>query len=1490
VIEGNGGTTPISFTVTRAGDVSAAGTVGYTVDLGTDGFSASAADFASPLIGTVSFGIGEASKLITIDVNGDLLPEADEGFTISLYNPSSGSLGDATATGTIVNDDGPPPLVTISDVSQAEGDGGTTLFTFTVSRTGGTTGFSIDYHTIAGTAGDPSDFVGVAGTLVFADNENSKTIDVTVKGDTAGEHAETFTVKLDNPLGAVIADSVGTGTILNDDVVPIHELQGAGHVSPFLGESVKTRGIVTARDNNGFWIQTPDADVDGDLRTSEGIFVFTGSAPPATAAIGNLVTITATLSEFAPAGDLSVTELTGAVITVDSTGNALPSAVLIGAGGRVVPNAVYDDDGFTSFDIATDGLDFYESLEGMRVTVETPRAVSNSNSFGETYVVASNGAGATGINARGGITISGGDMNPERILLDADPDLFAGYAPNHSIGDLLGNVTGILSYAFSSYRVIATEAVAATSDVTLGLETTSLSGGPGTLTIASYNVENLDPTDPASKFQEHALDIVLGMGSPDIIGLQEVQDADGAGGGSNLSGAATAQALINAIVAAGGPTYLYVEVAPSTPGTTGGEPGGNIRPGYLYNPARVSYVPGSAFAIDGAPYSNSRKPLVADFVFLGETVTVVDMHLTSRLGSDGLFGANQPPINAGDASRLAQAQGVRDYLDTRFGPGGGDNVVVLGDMNSFYFEAPSNAIEAGGAYTNLYETLASEERYSAIFEGNLQGLDNIIVSANLYGSARFDPVHRTSEQPDSANRPSDHDPVVAALVIDAVPVAVGEAYLVDEDGLLAVGGAGVLANDSDLDGSGLPGNQVGLSAILVDGPDHAAAFTLNADGTFSYVPAANYNGTDSFTYKPNDGRLDGNIVTVTVTVLPVNDAPVGIAEAYNVVEDSSLSVPGAGLLGNDVEVDGPALAAMLVAGPAHAAAFTLNPDGSFSYTPAADYAGPDSFTYRPSDGILLGDPVTVALNVIAEEDAAIARNDGFSTLESAILGGNVFADNGGGADSDPDSPLAVAAVNGSAVAVGQQVALPSGALLTLNADGTFSYDPNGRFNTLTTAATGASNLAAQDLFTYSLAGGGTATVLVDIGGERTADDWLVGAAGNDVVTGNGFNDSFFMQQGGNDRAIGNGGNDGFYFGAALTNADIVDGGLGNDSLALQGNYPFVLLGDVNVEVVAILPGNDTRFGDLAGNFYDYNLATRDANVNPGTILTIVAGNLRAGEDLVFNGSAESDGSFRIFAGRGVDTLTGGLGNDGFLFGADLNLTGADRVNGSGGIDSIALRGNYVGAGAVVFQNASLTGIEVIALLSGLSNQFGGQIVIDGFDYDLTLANGNVAAGQLLDIVATGLRQGELLRFDGRAELDGALRIFSGAGDDTLYGSAGADFLSGGLGADRLEGGPGNDTYLYRSTTESSGFSRDTIAGFAAGDRIDLSVIDANPATGASDAFAFIGTGAFTGVAGQLRYAMQGADALVQGDVNGDGVADLVILIENWTPLSADFVL
>jgi VCBS repeat-containing protein len=193
-------------------------------------------------------------------------------------------------------------------------------------------------------------------------------------------------------------------------------------------------------------------------------------------------------------------------------------------------------------------------------------------------------------------------------------------------------------------------------------------------------------------------------------------------------------------------------------------------------------------------------------------------------------------------------------------------------------------------------------------------------------------------------------------------VAADDAFTLEEDGSLSIEPSGVLANDTDADGHS-------LAAVLATGPSHGT-LTLTADGSFSYSPDADFNGDDSFTYVANDGFDDSSAATVSLTVTPVNDATVAADDAYATAEDTPLTVAAPGVLTNDMDVDGPVLTAVLVSGPTNGN-FTLNADGSFTYTPNADFNGTDAFTYLAGDGTVDSTTATVTITVNSVNDLPV---------------------------------------------------------------------------------------------------------------------------------------------------------------------------------------------------------------------------------------------------------------------------------------------------------------------------------------------------------------------------------------------------------------------------------------------------------------------------------------------------------------------------------------
>ena len=716
--------------------------------------------------------------------------------------------------------------ISATDATKAEGDAGAvTPFTFTATRAGDATAAGDVSYAVTGSGAHPADaadFVGgvlPAGVLHFAAGATSAVITVDVAGDAATETNETFSVGLTNPTGgALVTGSAAVGTIQNDDtsLVPIYAIQGASQHSPFAGQQVTTQGVVTAIDttgSKGFYIQAENGG-DHDANTSDAIFVFTNAAP--TIHIGDLVQVAGAVDDYQGApgaaltpNNLPLTELdtSNAQVTFESAGHTI-APTIIGEGGLTPPTGAIAADGFATYDPTKYAADFYESLEGMLVTVKNAQAVDNTFS-GETYVVPDNGADSAALNACGGVTITPGadaahaNYAPERIEVFSDTGVLAGGVPAYNQGDHLGDVTGVVSYYGGNYELVPTQAPSITTGQTAPADdTTTLHADATHLTVGAYNVDNLGPIgstgnadDTATKYAALGHDIAVNLGGPAILGVEEVQDADGEGAGTDYSGTTVLTQLTGAITAAGGPNYQFVEVAPTANNANGGVPNGNIRSAFLYDASKVTLVAGSVRLIDdpAAPYDqaggtfhNSREPLAADFTFNGQTVTVIDVHQYSRGGSDELYGQDQPPVISGDARRTAQADAVLHYVQGLEAANPGAKIVVEGDFNGFYFEKALTDLSQTDPTTgkptlvNLVTTLPANERYSYNFEGDSEQLDNLLVTPNLAGGALFDDVHVNTGQlahaatdPSGAGAASDHDPILAQLTLGAAPTLPG---------------------------------------------------------------------------------------------------------------------------------------------------------------------------------------------------------------------------------------------------------------------------------------------------------------------------------------------------------------------------------------------------------------------------------------------------------------------------------------------------------------------------------------------------------------------------------------------------------------------------------------------------------------------------------------------------------------------------------------------
>ena len=737
---------------------------------------------AGPLLGQTAF-INE----IHYDNAGNNTGEAIEiagpagtdlsGWGLALYNGKNGALYRTKPLSGIIP-------------NQANGFGAV-AFSFAKSiQNGGAAGIALvangkGYEGTFTAAGGPAD--GMTSTDIRVAESGSTPVEFSLqlKGTGTGSGDFFWSIPTQSSFGAVNAEQVfGTDAasaahVASPRLLSICEIQGAGHTSPYKDEQVSTRGMVTAVARNGFYFQDPTGD--GDERTSDGMFVYTKKAPKVS--VGDEVQVTGPVIEYIPGSattnNLSITEFSQPDrIQIVSTNNPALAPVVLGAAGRQPPTRAIDDDRFAVFDPAEDGIDFYESLEGMLVEVPDAVAISPTNRFGEIVVLANAGAGQP-LNSRGGLNLTPHTLHPQRIQLD--DSLLPGDMPAAQVGDALGDVRGPLGYRFGNFEVLVlTEPVVESAG--LEPETTTLVGTAQHLTVGSFNVFNLDPNDrdksadlADGQFAAIADQIVHRLRSPDVLALQEVQDNSGGVNDGTTSADQTASALIAAIVAAGGPRYAYADVAPPN-GADGGQPGGNIRVAYLYQPDRVALI-GAVERLEDTDgddaFRRSRKPLKAAFDFKGTKLTVINCHFSSKFGSPPLFGRIQPPTNGGLAKRLAQAAFIHDLVAELLAADPNANIVVLGDFNECSFplapvQPPPGHVLQTLAGTrpilfNLGDAVDGDLAYSYNFQGISQPLDHLLVSSALLAlQPEFDYVHVNTEFP---NQASDHDPILARLLL-----------------------------------------------------------------------------------------------------------------------------------------------------------------------------------------------------------------------------------------------------------------------------------------------------------------------------------------------------------------------------------------------------------------------------------------------------------------------------------------------------------------------------------------------------------------------------------------------------------------------------------------------------------------------------------------------------------------------------------------------------
>jgi len=593
----------------------------------------------------------------------------------------------------------------------------------------------------------------------------------------------------------LIQSSQGDGPCnQSQNQLAINQIQGSGHLSPYDGEDIRcVRGIVTAVNSNGFFLQSTKAD--NDEKTSEALFV--NLLTVAEVKPGDEVIVTSgEIREYNPAGlganSLTTTSLRTRDIEIISSGNALPTALVLGEGGRAIPDKVIENDVIGvigedkgKFDPDEDGMDFYESLEGMLVQINNALVVSANNSYNELVVLADLGKNASGLNSSGILLLSEDDPNPERLILDDKyikmPELFPGDVSTSP-------VIGILEYDFGNYRIQPIERPVYKSN---GLKEEFLAIQPIELTesqisVVSMNTENLSHIEEPERIEDYAEMIVNKLSSPDIMILQEIMDDDGYLDSAIVSADENINALQVAVEDAGGPTYRWFNVNPVR-NKDGGAEGANIRTIIMFRMDRglkflsalpaepaeevslngseknttLSNNPGLIYPADNA-FRNSRKPIIAQFQYQDEIFYVIGLHLSSK-GPDGpLFGAIQPPNLSSEEQHISQASTVNRFIKEILDKDSTAKIIVAGDLNDFPWSETIQTLK-GNELVNLWDDADMDTWFSYNYEGNGEVLDHIMVSKAFAPHIKtFKPIHLNSVLP-ASKQLSDHDPILTII-------------------------------------------------------------------------------------------------------------------------------------------------------------------------------------------------------------------------------------------------------------------------------------------------------------------------------------------------------------------------------------------------------------------------------------------------------------------------------------------------------------------------------------------------------------------------------------------------------------------------------------------------------------------------------------------------------------------------------------------------------
>lgn len=1466
VAEGESGTTTLTFDLTLDSAAKADTTVSFSTL--TSGTATAGTDFVAGT-GSVTFAAGETTKQVTVTVNGDTTSEGDE--TVAVQFTGDNLVAAVTGTGTITNDDGAPPIFTLtSDApSVVEGNSGTANLTFNLTLDSAPTAdVTVNYETLTtGTATAGTDFTASTGTVTFAAGQATATVSIPVVGDTSQETSETVAVKFTG--SQLTADVSATGTITNDDIsvtlAPSGSTVTEGTSQTFTitasaASSSDTVYIynVVGNTNNGTVTAATSADfsaVNGSVTLPAGSTTVTFTVTPINE--GTIEGLEGFNVSLLNSSTLAV-EATSSVVAIQDGASSGQNFTLTagldsfsGTSGADVFSAALASGSQTlqSFDSLTGG-DGNDSLLAT-FSASSNQIVAPTLSSVDSLTFTNSGTGITTFDLGNvtGTTSVANNSSTGALIVQAIGSTAVGFEVSSSTGDTTFQYTdAALAGADDTATLKVSGANGGTDGITVNdngganvLETVAITSSGsasqfdlvltnvGTTKVTASGAAGLDIDNAALNATVTTIDASAMTGDFSVksgIAATNLTIKSGSGNDS----LETQGAVNDSIDAGSGNDTIIIATANLTSADTVGGGAGN-------DTLSLS----DASTIIDADFTNVTG---VEIVTQRDTGEAMDLTLGALALAAGVITVTGATAAAADKVTVGAA--FTSALTVNLGGVGDVNDTVDGSAS-----AATLTIAAAAAGFEATDILTGGTSTSDTLKITA---DNDGTGANLGGATAFETITVVaSTTPTDDIKITTADGTVAAtktMVVDATALTNSEAVLtfdgsLEADGAFSVtGGAGA---DVITAGAG--------NDILAGGAGNDTFIFINANLTEADTLAGG-DGNDTLSMSDSSTNVDADFTKVTsVETVTQRDATDTLTITLGAL---ALAAGVSTLTGNGAANDS------VTVGSGFTGALTFNIatgndsiDASSSTSTLTVAAAAASIT--AADTLKAGSGTSDVLKITADDDvtgAALGSSvTGFETITVA-------------ASTTATQDIKITTDNAN-VASGATLTVNASALTSSDATLTFvgSAETNGSF-----AITGG---AGKDSIT---AGAGNDSVDAGSGNDTitfatanlTSADTITGGSGNDTLTlsdASTIIDSDFTKATGVEivtqttathamnltlgslalaagvsTVTGNGAAaDVISVGSGYTSSLTVNIETGNDSVDSSGSTATLTVAAAAASITAsdtLTAGNGTSdvlkitadnngtgavFGSSITGFEtitvavsttatdDLIITTNNSNVASGKSLTIDAAALtNSGATMTFNGSAEADGSFVVTGGSGNDTITGGSGND-----SAVGASGDDSLVGGAGADTMT-----GGTGNDSLEMASSTdvldggdGTDTLVLDSGSSGAFVVNLAVSSGSDQVTTFGGS----------ANSAVQSGFEAVNGAA-LSGALTATSSTSATTLTGGTGNDSLTGGTGNDSLTGNSGNDTLI-------SGGGTDTLIGAAGNDRFEVTASGAGTLTG-----------------------------------------------------------